>query len=244
MGEIKLKNGDCLKLMEQLEDKSVDMILCDLPYGTTQCKWDSVINFEELWKQYKRIIKDRGAIVLFGAEPFSSFLRMSNIKNYRYDWIWIKNQPTGFPFCKSQPLRDVELISVFYKKKPIYNPQGLIKLDKPYKRKRKETKDYIYNQDSLNNKEYLVEYKNYPKNTLYFKKDKDKLHPTQKPVALLEYLIKTYTNEGDLILDNTMGSGSTGVAAKNLNRRFIGMEKDLEYFKIAYNRITGYIYNE
>lgn len=231
--------GDCLEKMKNIEDGSVDLILCDLPYGTTDCKWDNIIPFDLLWEQYNRVIKENGAIVLFSAQPFTTKLINSNIKNYRYSWYWIKNNSTGFTFAKYQPMRKVEDINVFYKKAPLYNPQGLVKLDKPKKRKRKQskdTKDSIYKEGSLS-KEYTVKYTNYPNNLLFFNKEPKSLHPTQKPVDLLEYLIKTYTNENDIVLDNCMGSGSTGVACANTNRRFIGIELTEYYYNIASNRI-------
>ena len=233
----KLMQGDCLELMKDIPNGSVDMILCDLPYGTTACKWDTVIPFEPLWEQYERVIKDNGAIVLFGSEPFSSALRMSNIKLYKYDWIWDKvNRYTGYFNCKNAPLRRYETISVFAKQKTTYNPQMTV--GKPYKK----TGDYsskIYSTGKIK-KTGENSGTRYPYNILRFKGDDKKngfLHPTQKPVTLCEYLIKTYTNEGETVLDNCMGSGTTGVACKNLNRNFIGIELDEGYFKIAKERI-------
>ena len=232
-----LYNSECIKTMKEIPDKSINLILYDLPYGTTNCSWDNIIPFDLLWEQYNRIIKDNGAIVLFSAQPFTTKLINSNIKNYKYSWYWIKNKCTGFTFAKHQPMRKVEDINVFYKKKPIYVPQGLIELDKPIVKKGKRNKkDVIYKTDSLQ-KEHIVKYTNYPNNVLFFDKETNGVHPTQKPVSLLEYLIKTYTRERDLILDNCMGSGSTGVACANTNRRFIGIELNKEYFKIAKNRI-------
>lgn len=232
-----LYKGDCLEYMSQIESNSIDLILCDLPYGTTDCKWDNIIDFDKLWEAYNRIIKENGAIVLFSAQPFTTKLIHSNLKNYRYSWYWIKNTCTGFAFVKYQPMRKVEEINVFYKKKPIYIPQGLKEINKIKVRKETDrSRDSIYNFDSLN-KKYMSKYTNYPKNTLYFSKETNHLHPTQKPVDLLEYLIKTYTKEGNVVLDNCIGSGSTGVAAANTNRKFIGIELNEEYFKIAKNRI-------
>lgn len=230
---IELIQGDCLEKMKGIPDKSIDMILCDLPYGTTACKWDSIIPLEQLWAEYNRIIKDKGAIILFSAQPFTTILINSNMKNYRYNWYWKKNNKTGFVFAKYQPMRCVEDICVFYKGMPTYNPQGLIKLDKPIKETGKKIN--IYNQATLD-KPHVTEFTNYPVHVLEFKKEFG-LHPTQKPVDLLEYLIKTYTNEGETVLDNCMGSGSTGEACINTNRRFIGIEKDKKYFEIARNRI-------
>lgn len=237
MKDIELWQGDCLELMKDIPDKSVDMILTDLPYGTTQCKWDTIIPFESLWQQYNRVIKDNGAIVLFGTEPFSSHLRLSNLKKYKYDWIWDKVKGTGFLNAKKQPMRNHELISVFYKKQCIYNPQktqGHIK-KKSYRRKELQTDVY----GEMKNDYTYESTERYPRSIQVFSTDtqNSSLHPTQKPVALCEYMIKTYTNEGDLILDSCMGSGTTGVAAKNLGRRFIGIELDEKYFEIAKNRI-------
>ena len=234
-----LYNDECIERMKYIKDKTIDMILCDLPYGTTDCKWDNIISFDEMWEQYNRIIKDNGAIVLFSAQPFTTKLINSNIKNYKYSWYWIKNTVTGFAFAKHQPMRKVEDINVFYKKKPLYEPQGLKKLDKPKIKKRIENKgkDSIYNESTLL-KEHIVKYTNYPNNVLFFNKETKTIHPTQKPVDLLEYLIKTYTREGDIILDNCMGSGSTGVACAKTKRKFIGIELDKNYFEKAKNRIS------
>lgn len=223
--------------MKNIPNKSVDMILCDLPYGTTDCKWDTIIDFDELWTEYKRIVKDNGAIVLFSAQPFTTALIHSNLKDYRYNWYWKKNNKTGFTFAKYQPMRCVEDICVFYKQAPTYIPQGLIKVKNPKVRQRNDSgKDMIYKAGTLL-KPYLQKYTNYPVHLLEFAKDVKSVHPTQKPVALLEYLIKTYTNEGETVLDNCMGSGSTGVACANTGRKFIGIELDKEYFKIAESRV-------
>lgn len=224
---INLMHGDCLDLMKTIPDGSVDLILTDPPYGTTACKWDSVIPFDPMWAELKRIIKPNGAIVLFGSEPFSSALRMSNIKQYKYDWVW-KKRAVNFLNAKKQPLREVENILVF--NSLVYNPQGLIYSPKVNKRSNSTETNGAH---GLSN---LSEYTNYPKNILEFKNERG-LHPTQKPVALLEYLIKTYTQEGETVLDFTMGSGSTGVAAKNTNRKFTGIELDDRYFSIAKERI-------
>ncbi len=237
--------GDCLEVMKDIPDKSIDMILCDLPYGTTACKWDTIIPFEPLWEQYKRIIKDNGAIVLFGAEPFSSFLRCSNIKDYKYDWIWIKEKGTGFAFSGKQPLRKCENISVFYAKQPFYNSEGE-KLCKPYTHTLPISKSdssrgagqHNINQDGT--RKYATYTHAKKNNVLTFARESQtkSLHPTQKPVALFEYLIKTYTNEGDLVLDNCAGSGTTGVACKNLGRNFILIEKEPEYIEIIKKRLS------
>lgn len=232
--------------MKDLPDSSIDLILCDLPYGTTACKWDAIIPFEPLWEQYNRIAKDNAAIVLFAAQPFTTKLIASNLKQYRYNWYWKKNNKTGFTFAKYQPMRCIEDICVFYKKAPIYNPQGLTMLENPKVKQKKYTdRDHIYKQDTLL-KKHTQQYTNYPAHFLEFSNEaanhKNRFHPTQKPVALLEYLIKTYTNKGDTVLDNCMGSGSTGVAAINTNRQFIGFELENKYFKIAEQRINAAVF--
>lgn len=239
---IKLMQGDCLERMKEIESGSVDMILTDPPYGTTACKWDSIIPLEQMWEQLKRIIKPNGAIVLFGAEPFSSLLRCSNLKQFKYDWQWQKDKATNHLNAKRMPMRRNEIISVFYKKQCIYNPQ-LQKKDpkniRPPTTKRKQVDNY--GSMTAESVRVIPLDMSYPNETLNFRGcfgDKGKsLHPTQKPCALMEYLIKTYTNESDIVLDFTMGSGSTGVAAKSLNRSFIGIELDEDYFKIAEERI-------
>ena len=244
-----LLHGDCLELMKTIESGSVDLILTDPPYGTTACKWDSVIPFEPMLEQLNRIIKPNGAIVLFGSEPFSSALRMSNIKNYKYDWVWNKRKAGNFALGNRQPLKTHEIISVFSLKNHNYYPQKIL-LEKP--QTRHLGKKSINRKDGFtcgigNEIKYGKDYepnKKLPISIQEFKKDNYKnnlFHPTQKPVALLEYLIKTYSNENNLVLDFTMGSGSTGVACKNLNRRFIGIEKDDKYFEIAKNRIENHI---
>ena len=240
-----LVNADCLEAMKYIADKSIDMILCDLPYGTTACKWDIIIPFEPLWAQYKRIIKDNGAIVLFGSEPFSSALRMSNIKGYCYDWVYDKMFGGNFVQAKRQPIKTHENISVFStnSKMPTYYPQ-MKKRDMPIKKggnKQSKTIPIAITKNSIefekSNKTYDFKF---PDSQLHYSCRVGRgLHPTQKPVALLEYLIKTYTNENELVLDNTMGSGSTGVACANTNRKFIGIEMDENYFNIAYDRIKN-----
>ena len=238
---VSLYNGDCLELIKDVPSGSIDLILTDPPYGTTNCKWDIIIPFEPMGQQLKRIIKPNGAICLFGSEPFSSALRMSNIKDFKYDWYWQKTTPTGFLNAKKQPLRNIETISVFYSKQPTYNPQ------KTYGHKRKVSLAK-HKQNCKKAEEYndygFASYdstERYPTQILQFKTDRQKsaLHPTQKPVALLEYLIKTYTNEGETVLDFTMGSGSTGVACVNTNRNFIGIELDEGYFQIAKQKIEN-----
>ena len=234
----KLYKGDCLEVMKEIPTGSVDMILCDLPYGTTECKWDSIIPLDRLWTEYERIIKEDGAIVLTAAQPFTTQLIESNRKRFRYCWYWIKNTPTGFCFVKYQPMRKVEDVCVFYKKAPKYNPQGVIKLERPKPKNRRPQKhdEWIYS-DSLNGK-YEIEWTNYPNNVLQINVERG-LHPTQKPVPLFEYLIKTYTDEGMTVLDNCMGSGTSGVACMNTNRKFIGIEMDEKYFNVAKERIEG-----
>lgn len=237
----KLYKGDCLEIMKHISDGSVDAVITDPPYGTTQCKWDSVIDFDLMWEQLNRVIKPNGAIVLFGSEPFSSALRMSNIKNYKYDWIWEKNNVTGFANAKKMPLKNIENISVFYSKLPTYNPQGLIKIEKNFK----NSISHITNRDegvsTVNGGRFKGSYRqentNYPRQILKYSRPSKAVHRTQKPVSLMEYLVKTYTNENETVLDFTMGSGSTGVACVNTNRNFVGIEMDENYFNVAKNRI-------
>ena len=246
---IDLRFGDCLELMKDIPDGSIDMILCDLPYGTTDCKWDSVIPFEPLWKAYKRIIKPNGAIVLTASQPFTTALIMSNIKQFKYEWIWKKNCGSGFATAKYQPMRYHENIVVFCNGKTIYNPQKTERNSEASKMACKKPirsgaakSQHITGLESGAYKLYDSETKN-PESVLEFASVPNaggkKLHPTQKPVALMEYLIKTYTNEGETVLDNCMGSGTTGVACINTNRKFIGMEKDKTYFEIAKQRIES-----
>ena len=236
-----LRLGDCLEVMKSIPDGSIDAIITDPPYGTTACKWDSVIDFELMWEQLNRIIKPNGAIVLFGSEPFSSALRMSNIKNYKYDWIWRKTRPVGHLQAKKQPLKDIEIISVFYNKQCLYNPQGTTKVDVKHKNTKARLNSSGFGVVGNAKKEYKQTTSNYPRRVLDFASPHNVgtlTHPTQKPIALMEYLIKTYTNENETVLDFTMGSGSTGVAAKNTNRNFIGIEQDANYFDIATDRIS------
>ena len=222
------ENGMCL-----IPDKSVDMILCDLPYGTTACKWDSIIPLDKLWEQYERIIKDNGAIVLFSKQPFTTKLIYSNLNDYKYSLVWKKDNHDNPMMAKKRILNITEDINLFYKKQCTYNPQGLTRVDKITKQGRGES----LSQKNSRKSEYLQEYTNYPKNILEFKRDLPNVHPTQKPVALLEYLIKTYTNEGDIVLDNCMGSGTTAIACINTNRNFIGFELDKHYCELANERI-------
>ena len=234
---IDLRHGDCLEVMKSIPDSSIDAVIADVPYGTTACKWDSVIDFDLMWAELKRVIKPNGAIVLFGSEPFSSALRMSNIKQYKYDWVWDKVNSGGGLLAKKQPLKQHEIISVFSKESHNYYPQmvvGKYRNKKSYGSKTNSVVGLIHpSKDNFNNLYY-------PKSILIESNasQKGKVHPTQKPVPLLEYLIKTYTNEGETVLDFTMGSGSTGVACVNTNRKFIGIELDRDYFDIAYKRIN------
>lgn len=237
---MKVLHGNCLDLMMDIPSKSIDMILCDLPYGTTQCKWDIVIPFDRLWVAYNRVIKDDGAIVLFGAEPFSSFLRISNIKNYKYDWIWDKIKGTGFLNAKKQPMRNHEFVHIFYKKQPVYNAQKTKghSLKKTFRSKDLQTDVY----GDMNKDYYYSSTERYPRSIQVFSTDtqNSSLHPTQKPVLLCEYLIKTYTNPGDIVLDTCAGSGTTAIAAINTDRKYICIEQDEKYFNIINQRIASH----
>ena len=232
--------GDCLELMQDIEDKSIDLILCDPPFGTTSCAWDIVLPFDKLWNQYNRIIKDNGAILLFGQEPFSSMLRLSNLENYKYDIYWQKERLTNIQQVKRRVGKDVENISVFYKKQCTYNPQ-MIEYDGPKRSNKIGNGKLGLLSDSGNKRpiEYIDKGKRYPTQVWKFKRDilTSNLHPTQKPVALLEELIKTFSNIGEVVLDNCMGSGSTIIAASRTGRDYIGIEKNDNYFRIAENRI-------
>ena len=227
----KIYNEDCLEGMKRIPDKSIDMILADLPYGTTRNKWDSIIPLDPLWEQYHRVIKNNGAIVLTAQTPFDKVLGVSNLKYLKYEWIWQKNIATGHLNAKKMPMKKHENILVFYKKTPAYNPQNLIYSPRINKRAKNGS-----NYGKAGNSNFS-EYTNYPKSILEFSHDINTTHPTQKPVALFEYLIKTYSNEGDLILDNVIGSGTTAIAAINTKRNFIGFELDKNYFDIANDRI-------
>jgi DNA modification methylase len=234
MSKATLLQGDCMELMSRIPDGSIDMVLSDLPYGTTRCRWDTPINLQELWKQYRRVVKENGAIVLFSAQPFTTELISSNKAMYRYEWIWRKTQPSGFMNAKKMPLRTHENIEIFYRKPPTYNPQ----MTHGHKRKtataygtRESDGSSCYGREERN---YTYDSTDrYPVDVLqYSTGDKSKrLHPTQKPVDLLEYLVKTYTNSGETVLDNCMGAGSTGVACLNTGREFVGIELDPEYNK-------------
>ena len=242
MANTKLMQGDCLELMKDIPDNSIDMILCDLPYGTTNNKWDKKIDLQALWEQYKRIIKANAAIVLFSQMPFCVDLIVSNRKWFRYEWIWQKDNSTGFLNANKMPLKCHENILLFYSKLPTYNPQ--FSEGTPYYMDgRTASKCYREHIECITNnstgKRYPIDIIKFNIPKVLFGKRADKFHPTQKPVPLLEYLIKTYTNEGETVLDNCMGSGSTGVACVNTNRNFIGFELDEHYFEIAKWRILG-----
>ena len=232
---MKLLLGDCLEILPTLPKNSVDMVLCDLPYGTTACKWDSIISLDKLWEQYNRLCKEDGAMVFTACQPFATVLAGSNIKNFRYEWIWEKSQGTNPMNAKVMPLKSHENILVFYRKKPTYNPQ--MWFSKPYSGFSSDTAKIgeVYGKQQSKHRDN-PEGSRYPKTILKFKQEKG-LHPTQKPVALMEYLIKTYTNIGETVLDNTMGSGTTGLACKNTERNFIGIESGNKYYEIAEDRL-------
>ena len=241
---IKLIKGDCLEKMKEIESGSVDLILTDPPYGTTACKWDSVIPFEPMWEQLNRIIKPNGAIVLFGGQPFTSLLGASNIGNLRYSWVWKKSRATGHLNAKKMPMKNIEDILVFYENLPTYNPQGVVECDIERHNSRsnsmrgKTTEPTSTITGGIEFKAYKQTLTNYPRQIIEVASEGKTVHPTQKPVELLEYLIKTYTLENETVLDFTMGSGSTGVACVNTNRNFIGIEMDDNYFEIAKKRIN------
>jgi len=224
--------GDCLERMAEIPDGSVDMVLCDLPYGTTACKWDSVIPFEPLWAAYRRVCKKNAAIVLTASQPFTTALIASNYGDFRYCWVWEKTRPVGFLQANRQPMRKHEDIAVFSVGRTPYNPQGLLPCEK---RVNRTTVGANYRPAKSNN--YMQTLTNYPVTILKIASEGGTVHPTQKPVALMEYLIRTYTNEGETVLDNTMGSGTTGVACMNTGRKFIGIERDEKYFAICQQRI-------
>ncbi len=245
MENIDLYLGDCLEIMDKLIEKGViiDAIITDIPYGTTNCKWDSVIDFKQMWERLNKLIKPNGAIALFGSEPFSSSLRMSNIENYKYDWIWEKPTATGYLNAKKQPMRAYETISVFYKKQATYNPQKTYGHERKVssahsKRNSKRTEVYGHHN--------LIGYdstERYPRNVIKFSTDKQKskLHSAQKPIALMEYIIKTYTNKNELVLDFTMGSFTTAIACLNTKRNFKGIEIDENYFQIGSKRLEQHL---
>lgn len=239
--------GDCLELMREIPDGAVDMILCDLPYGATACSWDSVIPFEPLWTEYRRVLRKNGVAVLFGAEPFSSALRVSNLEWFKYDWVWRKSTPGGFAQAKNMPLKQHEIISVFSegvsthatqsKNRITYNPQGLVYSPKSVKNRDRHDEESAFGNRPSHKDEYVQEWTNYPNSVLDFKVERG-IHPTQKPVALFEYLIRTYTNEGEHVLDNTAGSGTTAIAAENAGRRWTCIERDPTYYEAAVRRVA------
>ena len=242
-------NMDCLEGMKYIDDKSIDMILCDLPYGTTACKWDSIIPLDKLWEHYERIIKPLGVIVLTASQPFTSFLITSNIKLYKYNWIWKKTRPTGFSHSKNMPLKDYEDICVFSKgiiqhahltnNRMNYYPQGVRECNKKIKRTSKGFEGTMERKSQTN--EYVAKLENFPRMVLEIPSEGKTIHPTQKPIALFEYLIKTYTQEGELVLDNCIGSGTTAIACINTNRNYIGFELNKKYYELAKNRINKHI---
>lgn len=232
--------GDCLEVMKEIPDDSIDMVLCDLPYGTTQCKWDTIIPLDELWKQYNRVCKQRAPIILTAAQPFTSALIMSNPKFFKYNWIWEKSKATGYLNAKKMPMRAHEDVCVFYRKPPVYNPQMV--QGNPYNKGSAHRPTDVYGRQ----RETLVKNDTglrYPRTVQYFKTSESEgkvYHPTQKPLALFEYLIKTYSNEGDLILDNCIGSGTTALACLATKRKYIGIEKEEKYFNITNERISKF----
>lgn len=234
----KIFNMDCLTGMDIYPDHSIDMILCDLPYGITDCRWDSLLPFSDLWRQYLRVIKDNGAIVLTAAQPFTTDLIASNRKMFRYCWYWHKNMATGFTFAKRQPLRCIEEACVFYKRAPTYNPQGIIILDKPIKKRGKHMPahgDSVYRMDKSLSHDTETRVTHYPRQLLEIKCERG-LHPTQKPVELFEYFVRTYTNPGELVLDSCMGSGTTAVACIRSGRNYTGFETEPHYYRTTIER--------
>lgn len=234
MARTYMRQGDCIELMQALPDASIDLILCDLPYGTTQNKWDTVIPFDQLWAEYRRVCRKGAAIVLTAAQPFSSVLVASNLKDFKYEWVWVKSKITGVLNAKKMPVRKHEQVLVFSTAPTIYNAQGLVA--KGTVTKQGGNSD---NYGGRSSADYVQEWTNWPRDVLEIASEGSTVHPTQKPVALMEYLIRTYTNEGDTVLDNCMGSGTTGVACMNLGRNFIGFEKDETYFAAAKTRVLA-----
>ena len=237
IGNATLYLGDCLELMQSIHDGSVDMILCDLPYGTTDCKWDTVIPFEPLWAQYRRVAKRNAAIVLTASQPFTTALIASNFKDFRYCWVWEKQQPTGFLDARRKPMKSHEDVCVFYASTATYNPQGLTAVQVKNSRKNKAGSG-VYG--AVGADDYVQKEGNFPRSVLKIDRvTHGQVHPTQKPVALMEYMIRTYTQEGETVLDNCMGSGTTGVACARLGRHFVGIERERKYFDIACERIEN-----
>lgn len=237
----RIYHEDGLEGMKRIPDQFIDLIFCDLPYGTTRCSWDVILPFDQLWAHYERIIKPNGAILLTGTEPFSSQLRLSNLKLFKYDWIWDKVKGTGFLNANKQPMRGHEVISVFYKKQPTYHPQKTQGHEKKTSYRKKEHQTEIYNKTFSDN--FYSSTERYPRSIITFSTDTQKsaLHPTQKPLALLEYLIKTYTNKGETVLDNCMGSGTTAIACLNTHRNYIGFETNEDYYQKSLKRIKEHV---
>jgi len=249
-GKKEILLGDCLELMKDIPNGSIDMILADLPYGTTACKWDSIVPFDKLWEQYERIITDNGAIVLTASQPFTSALIMSNPKLFKYEWIWQKSKGCNFTHAKNMPIKFHESIVVFSKapigheiqlgeRRMTYNPQGLVKVDKKWSRPKKYDTEHKLKRES-HKLDRIIEFENYPISILKYGNSDNRergLHPTQKPISLMEYLILTYSNENDIVLDNTFGSCTTGIACINTNRNFIGIENNMDYFNISLKRV-------
>ena len=233
-----LMQGDCLERMKEIPDGSVDMVLTDPPYGTTACKWDSIIPLEPMWEQLKRVIKPNGAIVMTASQPFTTTLISSNMEMFKYCWYWEKEKAGNFQLAKKRAMKRIEDVCVFYSSQCTYNPQGLIECDRVIKNNEAKGGSMGHMSSVKKRGEYRQKYTNYPNDRLNFKNEKG-LHESQKPVALMEYLLKTYTNEGETVLDFTMGSGTTGLACKNLNRKFIGVEMDEIYFNTAKERILN-----
>jgi site-specific DNA-methyltransferase (adenine-specific) len=244
----KITNADCLEILPQLADESIDAIICDLPYGTTECRWDSVINLDLLWKEYRRLIKPRGAIVLFGAQPFSSLLITHALDLFKYEWIWYKNKATGYQTVKTQPMRIHENILVFSKgtvanrspRNMIYNPQGLIESPHTVKIGHFTRGRYLGQRANQNGMVIKSTWTNYPKSVLHYDKETKYLHPTQKPLGLVKYLINTYSNPNDVVLDNASGSGTLAVAALELNRQYICIEQDPTIYQQSLKRVEQY----
>lgn len=239
MANSSLLLGDCMQIIQDIPDKSIDMVCCDLPYQITACDWDVALPLDELWEQYKRVCKDNAAIVLFGAEPFSSKVRMSNLGMYKYDYVWIKTKASGFQNAKIQPMRKHENIMVFYKSQPTFNQQSLVVLDKPINSGRKRARNNEQFKLGVAGKEHLTTHTGWQTSVLNFANPSGKghLHPTQKPLDLIRYLIRIYTNEYQTVLDNTCGSGTTAVASILEKRRYICIEKDEKYYNIAKDRV-------
>lgn len=234
IGWATLVQGECLEAMREIPDASIDMVLCDLPYGTTACKWDAVIPFELLWAEYRRVTKPNSAVVLTASQPFTTALAASNLADFKYQWVWEKGRPSNPQLAKLQPLKVHEDVLVFCRNKVPYTPQGVREIPESQQKVHKPEKNSL---GHCKRKPYVQTHTGYPKSIISFPQERGH-HPTQKPVALMEYLIRTYTNQGDMVLDNTMGSGTTGVACLNTGRRFIGIEREQNYFEVACQRVS------